>query len=170
MHSCIKEKPWKTIEKPKFFEGFRKSYFFIMFLHIFFRDACFSPKNASKIMISEATWLPCGVKVAPSEPMGGHGGHPGAEFNVLGEALAALEGHLGRYLHLVGWHLSLRLWISRILELPSPISDEFLIDFQWKNLKQLRFFNACSKSFFSTNPVHLILQGPGFSLKKLPKI
>ena len=94
MHSCIKEKPWKTLEKPRFSEGFRKSYFFTMFLHISFRDACFSPKNASKIMISEATWLPCGVKVGPRRPMEGHGGHPGADFNLLAEAMATLQGYL----------------------------------------------------------------------------
>ena len=73
-----------------------------MFLHISFRDACFSPKNASKTKISDPTLLPCGVKVAPRGPMEGHGGHPGADFNALGEALAALQGYLGRYLHLVG--------------------------------------------------------------------
>ena len=87
---------------PRFFEGFRKSYFFIMFLHISFRDACFSLKNTSKNMISEPTRLPFGLKVAPRGAMAGHGGHPGADFNVFGETLAALQGYLGRYLHLVG--------------------------------------------------------------------
>ena len=128
-------KTMKNLGKTRVFEGFWKSHFFIMFLQISFRAACFSPKNASKTMISEPTWLPWGVKVAPRGPMEGHGGHPGADFNVLGEALAALQGYLGRYLYLVGLHLSLRIWILRILELASPISDAFWIDFQWKNSK-----------------------------------
>ena len=34
--------------------------------------------------------------------MEGHGGHPRGDLDVLGEALAALQGYLGRYLHLVG--------------------------------------------------------------------
>ena len=86
----------KNLRKTKVFWRFPKSYFFIMFLHIFFRDAWFSPKNASKTMISEPTWLPCGVKVAPRgthgrsrwpswgrcqrtwEGLGGSSGIPGA--------------------------------------------------------------------------------------------
>ena len=125
-------KTMKNRRKTKVFWRFSKIVHCQHFSSNFLSDCLFFIKKCFQNHDFWANRLPCGVKVAPRVPMGGHGGHPGADFNVLGEPLAALQGYLGRYLDVVGWHLSLRIWILRILELPSSISDVCLIDFQWK--------------------------------------